>query len=77
MEDWRQIRTTGYAYHYYPRTGEEVLYDLARDPYELTNLLYGGVSAEEEAFIRASYRDLSARMNVCSGAECRAIEEDM
>lgn len=75
MEDWRQIRTTRYAYHYYPRTGEEELYDLAKDPYELTNLLHGDVTAEEEA-IRASYRDLSRRMSTCSGAQCRAIEEE-
>jgi N-acetylglucosamine-6-sulfatase len=73
MEDWRQIRTAQTAYHYYPRTGEEELYDLEGDPYQLENLLYRGVSDEEE-ILRASYRDLSERMNDCAGAECRNIE---
>jgi N-acetylglucosamine-6-sulfatase len=78
MEDWRQIRTTGYAYHYYPRTGEEELYDLARDPYELTNLLYDeGALSDEERDILERYRDLSQSMNTCSGAGCRAIEEEL
>lgn len=76
IEDWRQIRTTKFAYHYYPRTGEEELYDLQGDPYQLVNLLYGGVSEEEEA-LRARYKELSERMNTCSGAECRAIEVGM
>jgi N-acetylglucosamine-6-sulfatase len=74
LEDWRQIRTTEFAYHYYPRTGEEELYDLKGDPYQLENLLQGDVS-EEEKILRARYRDLSERMSACSGAECRAIEE--
>jgi N-acetylglucosamine-6-sulfatase len=76
MEDWRQIRTAQAAYHYYPRTGEEELYDLKGDPFQLENLLHGGVSDEEE-ILRARYRDLSERMNACSGGECRAIEEGM
>jgi N-acetylglucosamine-6-sulfatase len=76
IEDWQQIRTAEVAYHYYPRTGEEELYDLKSDPYQLTNLLYGGVSEKEEA-LRARYRDLSERMNACSGAGCRAIEEEL
>jgi len=76
MEDWRQVRTTTYAYHYYPRTGEEELYDLVGDRYQLQNLLYGGVSAQEEA-IRASFRSFAEKMSTCSGAQCRTIEEGM
>jgi N-acetylglucosamine-6-sulfatase len=75
IEDWRQIRTAEFAYHYYPKTGEEELYDLKGDPYQLENLLHGVVSEEEEA-LRARYSDLADRMNACSGAECRAIEEE-
>jgi len=76
MENWRQIRTRQFAYHYYPETGEEELYDLKGDPYQLENLLYGGVTEEEEA-IRTRYRDLSERMSACSGAGCRALEEGL
>jgi N-acetylglucosamine-6-sulfatase len=75
MEDWRQIRTTEFAYHYYPRTGEEELYDLKADRYQLENLLHGDVS-DEEKILQARYRDLSERMSTCSGADCRAIEEE-
>ena len=32
------IRSTGYAYVRYVRTGEQELYDLSADPYELTNV---------------------------------------
>jgi N-acetylglucosamine-6-sulfatase len=74
MEDWRQIRTTEFAYHYYPRTGEEELYDLKGDPYQLANLLHGGISDKEET-LRARYRNLAERMNTCSGAVCRKIEQ--
>jgi arylsulfatase A-like enzyme len=76
MADWRQIRTQREAYHYYPNTGEEELYDLSGDPYQLENLLHGAVSEEEET-LRNKYRELSERMNACSGARCRAIEEGM
>jgi arylsulfatase A-like enzyme len=68
MEDWRQVRTTEFAYHYYPRTGEEELYDLKADPYQLENLLYGQISTEEKA-LRAKYYDLSKRMSTCSGTD--------
>jgi N-acetylglucosamine-6-sulfatase len=74
MEDWRQIRTTEFAYHYYPRTGEEELYDLKEDPYQLANLLHGGVSDKEET-LRARYRNLAEKMNTCSAAVCRNIEQ--
>jgi N-acetylglucosamine-6-sulfatase len=82
FEDWRQIRTTKFAYHYYPSTGEEELYDLIGDPYQLGNLLYGleNVSAEEKARrerLRASYSSLAEKMSTCSGAECRAIEQEV
>ncbi len=75
-ENWRQIRTTEFAYHYHPETGEEELYDPKGDPYQLENLLYGGVSDEEEA-VRATYGDLSERMCTCSGAGCRAIAKGL
>lgn len=68
MGDWRQIRTTEYAYHYYPGTEEEELYDLKADPYQLENLLHGHISAQEED-IRAKYKELSERMSTCSGAD--------
>jgi N-acetylglucosamine-6-sulfatase len=76
MADWRQSRTQREAYHYYPNTGEEELYDLSGDPYQLENLLHGAVSEEEET-LRNKYRELSERMNACSGARCRAIEVGM
>jgi hypothetical protein len=58
--------------HHYVRlpllseNGAHELYDLAKDPYELTNVLHGGASAEQEA-IQARYTDLSQRMSACSG----------
>lgn len=76
MQDWRQIRTQKVAYHHYPNTGEEELYNLSGDPYQLENLLHGDISEEEEA-LRARYKSLSERMNACSGAGCRAVEEGM
>jgi len=76
MQDWRQIRTQEEAYHYYPNTGEEELYNLSGDPYQLQNLLYGGVSEDEEV-LTTRYKDLSERMNSCAGVECRSIEEGM
>ncbi len=69
MKNWRQIRTTEFSYHYYPRTGEEELYDLKADPYQLKNLLYVGGISDEEAAIKAKYKELSERMSTCSGAD--------
>jgi N-acetylglucosamine-6-sulfatase len=69
MENWRQVRTTEYAYHYYPRTREEELYDLKADPYQLENLLHGGRASDEQLALKAKYKEHSERMSTCSGAD--------
>jgi N-acetylglucosamine-6-sulfatase len=62
--DWKAVYTPDKAYHHWFRTGEEELYDLGADPYELDNVLAGGAS---EA---APFREAMIRMQDCRGAEC-------
>ena len=66
--DWKAAYTPDAAYHSWFRTGEEELYDLTADPYELDNLLAGGnPGAASEA---APLREAVGRMQDCRGAEC-------
>jgi N-acetylglucosamine-6-sulfatase len=65
---YRSIRTDTHKYIRWLSTGEEEVYDLVNDPYELNNLTRvdpGGV-----AVLRSQ---LSAMLNAergCAGAEC-------
>ena len=47
------IRSTGYAYIRYVQTGEQELYDLSTDPYELTNVASDPRSTKVMAGLRA------------------------
>jgi N-acetylglucosamine-6-sulfatase len=66
---YRGIRTEDYLYVEYP-TGEQELYDLRKDPYQIENIVH---SAEP-----ALVEELSARLSelaACAGEECRSIED--
>jgi N-acetylglucosamine-6-sulfatase len=65
-DDWKAVYTPDAAYHYWFRTGEEELYDLAADPHELQNVLAGGASEAEAV----PFREAMIRMQDCRGAEC-------
>jgi arylsulfatase A-like enzyme len=65
-DDWKAVYTPDAAYHYWFRTGEEELYDLAADPHELQNVLAGGGSEAEAV----PFREAMIRMQDCRGAEC-------
>jgi hypothetical protein len=67
VADWKAVYTPDKAYHHWFRTGEEELYDLVHDPYELDNVLAGGASEAEAA----PFREAMPRMQDCRGAECR------
>src|SRR5690606_22552983 len=63
------IRTTGWTYIEYG-TGERELYDLARDPHQLDNV----VETADPALVEALARRL-AELRTCSGADCRRLED--
>jgi arylsulfatase A-like enzyme len=62
------VRTRHYLYVEYKRFRE--LYDTDVDPYELHNLAY----IAKEAPLVARLHRLVARLEVCSGAQCRRLE---
>jgi len=67
---WVGVRTRRYAYFEYEETGEEELYDLQSDPYQLKSI---HKSADPALLSR-----LRARLQAledCTGAECREAEE--
>jgi len=64
------VRTTRYLYVEYS-TGERELYDTHKDPYELLNI----VNDPAEARLVAHLHRLVARLEVCSAAECRRLED--
>jgi len=66
----RGLRTQTLSYVEYV-TGEVELYDLVKDPYELTNL---AASADPKvlAALSARVKDLAA----CQGAQCRMVEDE-
>jgi N-acetylglucosamine-6-sulfatase len=66
---YRGIRTPNYVYIEYP-TGEQELYDLRNDPYQLENL-----AATAPAQLRAELAARLEEMASCSGASCRTIED--
>ena len=63
---YRGVRTDRYAYMRYPN-GEQELYDLEKDPYELQSL-HNRASYRPE---RAALSKLLDRMQLCEGAGCR------
>jgi arylsulfatase A-like enzyme len=69
IPEFHGVRTTKYLYVEYA-TGERELYDTATDPYELHNV----VKFPSEAPLVASLHRLVAGLKVCSGADCRRLE---
>ena len=66
---WRGVMSLRYAYAFYPDTSENELYNLASDPYRLTNI--GPTSGATVTALRS----LADQLNRCSGAACRALED--
>lgn len=67
---YKAVRTKSHAYHYYRGTGEEELYDLDADPYQLESLHDDPAYSEVEATLRARLETLKD----CSGQQCKAAE---
>lgn len=67
VADWKAVYTPDMAYHRWFRTGEEELYDLVADPYELNNVLAGGGSGA----LAIPFRQAMQRMQDCRGEACR------
>ena len=67
---YKAVRTGGYAYHYYPETGEEELYDLGADPFQLQSL------HEDPAYatVKADLRSRLEALRDCAGEACRTAE---
>jgi N-acetylglucosamine-6-sulfatase len=66
---WAGVRTSRYVYFEYEETGEEELYDLKVDPYQLKSV--------HESVDPALVEDLRARLRAlenCAGADCREAE---
>jgi N-acetylglucosamine-6-sulfatase len=63
------IRTAAWTYVEYG-TGERELYDLARDPHQLDNV----VETADPALVAALAARL-AELRTCAGAECRRLED--
>jgi arylsulfatase A-like enzyme len=63
------LRTTAWTYVEYG-TGERELYDLARDPHQLSNV----VETADPGLVAALAARL-AELRTCSGAECRRLED--
>ena len=69
IPDYDAVRTANHLYVEY-ETGEKELYNLSKDPYELTNRY-----ASADAALRS---ELRARLNTlrdCTGPECRRTED--
>jgi arylsulfatase A-like enzyme len=67
---WVALRGTGFLYTSY-NTGEQELYDLRVDPYEVNNL-----ASTTNADTLAALSDRAQRMQTCRAETCRAIERE-
>ncbi len=67
---YKAVRTSRFAYHRYPTTNEEELYDLGADPYQLRSRHDDPAFANTKAALTSRLRALED----CAGAECRAAE---
>jgi N-acetylglucosamine-6-sulfatase len=70
LATYKEVRTTSYAYHYYPTTGEEELYDLEADPYQLQSKHDDPTYAETKATLRSRLDTLKD----CAGVTCKAAD---
>ncbi|MCB1006264.1 MAG: sulfatase [Acidimicrobiales bacterium] len=68
IPDWRGLRGQDWSYVVYA-TGERELYDLATDPYQLTNLA-GALAPDDQQVLD----DRLAELATCVAATCRAAE---
>ena len=68
---YKAVRTRSYAYHFYPETGEEELYDLDADPYQLHSVHDDPAYAE----VKATLKSKLAALKTCSGAKCKGAED--
>ena len=69
MKPWKATYTPDSAYHLWPNTGEEELYNLQLDQYELDNILATGAGGETTA---TEMRGVLDNFATCSGASCHA-----
>ncbi len=67
---YEAVRTNRFAYHRYPSTNEEELYDLGADPYQLRSRHDDPAFANTETNLRTRLDALRS----CAGAQCRAAE---
>jgi arylsulfatase A-like enzyme len=67
---YKTVRTNSFAYHYYPGTEEEELYDLIADPYQLQSRHDDPAYAEMKATLRSRLEMLKT----CAGVTCRAAD---
>jgi arylsulfatase A-like enzyme len=65
---YRSVRTDRYKYIYWNATGEEEVYDLEADPYELTN--YTRTNPLAAAMLLSELRPLLQSEMNCAGAGC-------
>lgn len=70
MASYKQVRTKTHAYHYYPDTGEEELYDFEKDSYQLQSVHEDPAYKEVKTALRSRLEELEN----CAGAGCRRAE---
>jgi len=68
---YKAVRTRSFAYHFYPKTGEEELYDLKADPYQLKSVHDDPAYTEVKATLQSRLYEL----RTCSGDSCRVAED--
>jgi hypothetical protein len=64
------VRTSTDAFHFYPETGEEGLYDLDADPYQLQSVHDDPAYAE----VKATLKSKLAALKNCAAATWKAAE---
>jgi arylsulfatase A-like enzyme len=67
---WTGVRTSRYAYFEYEETGEEELYDLEADPYQLES-----IHKSADPALLSKLRARLEALEDCVGADCREAEE--
>ena len=56
-------------------TSEREMYDLASDPYELTNLIEDSPDGAHQPVVQA-FSTVLTRLRACAGASCRQADGD-
>ena len=67
---YKTVRTNSFAYHFYPGTEEEELYDLLADPYQLQSRHDDPAYEETKATMRSRLELLKN----CAGVTCKAAD---